>query len=82
MVGLEAAIAGKPVITIKSRSIVPYAELGVSVDVDSVADLPDTLNAALSGQIRPRIEEAGIPRVGEATGNVCSLILKILGAAR
>jgi hypothetical protein len=82
MVGLEAAIAGKPVITIKSRSIVPYAELGVSVDVDSVADLPDTLNAALSGQIRPRTEEAGIPRVGEATGNVCSLILKILGAAR
>jgi hypothetical protein len=78
MVGLEAAMAGKPVVTIASQAIVPYAELGVAEDVSSVAVLRDTLRLAFSGTIAPDLDRIGIPEVGSATQRVTDLILKIL----
>lgn len=78
-VGLEAALAGKPVITIGSRAVVPYAELGITREIDDAASLAATIVDELANPRPGRLDRLGAPPVGTATGNVVDLIDATLG---
>ncbi|MEC9347195.1 MAG: UDP-glycosyltransferase [Pseudomonadota bacterium] len=77
-VGLEAVLAGKPVITINSRAVIPYAELGITREIDHAGQLADAIVDELARPTPGRLDRLGAPPVGKATPNVIALIDSLL----
>lgn len=78
MVGLEASLLGKPVVTNSLDDTIPYGPLGLSHDIKSIAELDDALTAALRGREGPRPNLLGAPPIGTATANVIAEIDRLL----
>ncbi len=74
MVGLEAALAGKPVVTNSSDDTIPYGPLGLTRDIGTIAELDDALTTALRDRPPPRHDLLGAPPTGTATANVIAEI--------
>lgn len=74
MVGLEAALAGKPVVTNSADDAIPYGPLGLSHDIASIAELDAALTRALAHRPAPRLDLLGAPPTGTATANVIAQI--------
>lgn len=81
-VGLEGALAGKPVISIASKNIIPYEELGITYEIDHAGQLGDAIEHVLANGNATRLDLLGAPEPGEATGNVVRLIDQMLGESR
>lgn len=81
MVGLEAALAGKPVVTNSSDDAIPYGPLGLSRDIETIAELDDALTVALRDRPPPRLDLLGAPPTGTATSNVIVEIDRLLQQA-
>lgn len=78
MVGLEAALAGKPVVTNSADDAIPYGPLGLSTDIATIADLDAALTTALRDRPEPRLDLLGAPPTGTATANVIKEIDRLL----
>lgn len=74
-VGLQAALIGRPVITINSDSYPPYAALGLAKDVPDLNVLDDALMDLRS----PCLERLGPAGLGDATARVLRIIDELLG---
>ncbi|QBY01303.1 hypothetical protein E2K80_11665 [Rhodophyticola sp. CCM32] len=73
-VGLQAALLGKPVVTIKADGYPPYATLGLATDVlDVNAALP-----VLQNPTKPDLARLGAPSLGSATARVLRVIETLL----
>ena len=73
-VGLQAALLGKSLVTIRAAGSPPYAELGLALDVPDLAALP----AALDARQRPDLARLGYPReqpAAERLAQLCSTLL-------
>ncbi|MSU89672.1 hypothetical protein GE300_08580 [Rhodobacteraceae bacterium 2CG4] len=73
-VGLQAALCGKPVITIANRGIPPLAEYGLAWDIDA----PDGLPAALATVAAPALARLDVPPVGGAAERVADVAAELL----
>lgn len=74
-VGLQAALIGRPVVTINSENYPPYASLGLATDVPNL----EALGSVLMNPDRPdllRLRPAGL---GDATTRVLQVIDELLG---
>ena len=69
-VGIQAALLGKPVITINNGDYPPYARLRLAVDVASL----DQAGEALSRALLPDLTLLGYSKLGHATQAVTTLI--------
>ncbi len=78
MVGMEAALAGKPVVTNSSDDAIPYGRLGLTQDIATIAELDATLVRVLRDRPAPRLDLLGAPPTGTATGNVLAQIDDLL----
>lgn len=74
-VGMQAALIGKPVITIAADGYPPYAALGVSTDVPNLEAAADAIRHAQP----PDLARLGYPALGTATQRVLSLVRDKLG---
>lgn len=81
MVGFEAALAGKPVVTIGASSTVPYAELGLSRQVIDLSDLEAALKQVIVDRPSPRLDLLGAPPLGQSTDLVIAQIDELLTGA-
>lgn len=77
-VGLEAALAGRQVVTIGADGTVPYGELGLSTEIADVRELGQALDRVRRERPRPDLSRLGAPPPGTATGNVVRLIDDLL----
>jgi hypothetical protein len=78
-IGLEAAIAGKSVISLDhspSRFVFPCSEQGVSRGIDSFDDLPAMLDDAIAKPFQSSLAGSG----GKAAANVVDLVEMTIGA--
>lgn len=82
MVGMEAALAGKPVVTNSTDDTIPYGRLGLTQDIATIAELDATLTRALRERSAPRLDLLGAPPTGTATANVVGEIERLLAPAR
>ena len=73
-VGLQAALLGIPVVTMNIGEYPPYAQLGLSFDVQNIKDVGD----ALLNPIPPVQTTLAYPKVGTATQNVVEVIENLL----
>lgn len=74
-VGLQAALLGKPVVTVASAGYPPYAEYGLAVDVPSL----DYAQAALDARVPPDLLKLAYPTDASATVRVRDLVLSLAG---
>lgn len=74
-VGLQAALLGKPVVTVASAGYPPYAEYGLAVDVPSL----DQAQAALDARVAPDLLQLAYPADRPATLRVRDLVLSLSG---
>lgn len=73
-VGLQAALCGKPVITIGNRGIPPLAEYGLAMDIDR----PDDLVSAVGATMRPDLSGLNVPPLGAAAESVADVAEELL----
>lgn len=73
-VGLQAALIGKPVITIAAENYPPYAELGLAVDIPDL----NSLNAALDNMSSPDLSRLAPVGLGDACQRVLQVINQLL----
>lgn len=74
-VGLQAALLGKPVVTLNAAGNPPYSELGLALDVPDLAALP----AALDAMQPPDLAALGYPVAEPAAARLERLCAQILG---
>lgn len=74
-VGLQAALIGKPVITIAAENYPPYAALGLATDIPNLAGI----DAVLSNTISPELGKLGPEGLGDAKQRVSEVVRAILG---
>lgn len=74
-VGLQAALLGKPLVTINAAGNPPYAELGLALDVPELAGLP----AALDAMQPPDLAALDYPLHEHAAARLERLCRQILG---
>ncbi|MDF1734455.1 MAG: hypothetical protein P1U37_04160 [Minwuia sp.] len=82
MVGMEAALAGKPVVTNSTDDAIPYGSLGLTQNIDTIAELDETLIRVLRDRPTPRLDLLGAPPTGTATDNVLGEIDLLLSSRR
>ena len=73
-VGLQGALLGLPIITIGAENYPPYAQLGLSADVPSIAEAEQALLTAR----KPRLDLLGYPFEDTAADQVVKVINKLL----
>ena len=73
-VGIQAALAGKRVITIANAGMPPFAEYGLAQDVPGVEALPEAL---LAGPM-PDVSRLGAPAPGRAGGLIADAAAELL----
>lgn len=73
-VGLQAALLGKPVVTICADGYPPYAQLGLAHDIPSL----DHLASALAAPQASRQDLLNAPALGSATASVVQVIEEML----
>lgn len=78
MVGFEAAMADKPLVTIGSHGTVPYGELGLSLEIARVDQLESALLETMRRRPSPRMDILGAPPLGTATDRVIAEIDDLL----
>lgn len=76
-VGLQAALLGKPVVTVGAAGYPPYAEYGLAQDVPSL----DEAGAALDARRPPDLDRLTYPADVPATRRVEDLVVKLAGLA-
>lgn len=74
-VGLQAAILGKPVVSMNAGDYPPYAALGLSKDVAQIGEVPE----ALKNLMQPSLQNLGYPEENSATELVLREISSVLG---
>lgn len=77
-VGLQAALIGKPVITVAADNYPPYASLGLATDVSDLCEI----DAAILAMTPPDLERLGAVGLGDAAKRILSLIDTLLGRER
>ncbi|GFE51049.1 hypothetical protein So717_28020 [Roseobacter cerasinus] len=73
-VGLQAALLGRPVVTINADGYPPYADLGLATDVPTI----DAALDVLQHPTKPDLSRLGAPDIGRATDHVLKTIDGIL----
>lgn len=73
-IGLQAALLGKPVVTVDSWDYPPYAKLGLANNIESLDELAEAIECAN----KPNLQQLGCPPLGTATESVVTLIHSIL----
>mgnify|MGYP002399255349 CR=1 FL=1 len=79
-VGLEAAIVGRPVLSVECSVFskgMPYSAMGIAEGVAKPEELASSLDRVFSGSGKSR-QTINAPAVGAATGKVCEELLSIL----
>lgn len=76
-VGLQAALLGKPVVTVGAGGYPPYAEYGLARDVASL----DEAGPALDARRPPDLERLAYPADVPATRRVEDLVVRLAGLA-
>jgi hypothetical protein len=75
-VGLQAALIGRPVITISADNYPPYSELGLATDVPNL----DALENVLLNPKLPQLDLLGPEGMGDACDKVLRLVYDLLEA--
>jgi CDP-glycerol glycerophosphotransferase (TagB/SpsB family) len=73
-VGLQAALIGKPVITIAAENYPPYAELGLATDVPDL----NSIESVLGEPVKPNLDKLGPQGLGDACQHVLDLVNDLL----
>lgn len=73
-VGLQAALMGKPVVSINAGDYPPYARLGLSSDVAGLSEAGEALRAAR----KPELDPLGYRNLGHSAEAILTLIASIL----
>jgi hypothetical protein len=73
-VGLQAALMGKPVVSINAGDYPPYARLGLSSDVAELSEAGEALRAAR----KPELDPLGYSNLGHSAEAILALITPIL----
>lgn len=76
-VGFEAALLGKPLVSVRLSIFspdAPYAEMGIARGVDDLSDMPAALDEVLDGTWRP---SRTLVSPGAATANVLRVIAEL-----
>lgn len=74
-VGLQAALLGKPVVTVGNGDYPPYAAYGLATDVPTLADA----EAALAAMTPPDLQQLAYPTAGLAADRIHAVVRRCAG---